>query len=188
METLAGLIRRLGHERADAPAVTLDDVTLTFGELDARASRAANVLAGLGVGPGDRVAVLDKNSPAHYELLFGAAKLGAVLVGINFRLARPEVAAILDDAEPAVLAVGAEFTALVPVAAPAVVTLGADWDQRLAAAAPDDPGREPDPDEVVLTLYSSGTTGLPKGAMLTLSLIHIPSPRDATLSRMPSSA
>ena len=167
METLAGLVRRLGAERPGAPALTLGDRTLSFADLDERSSRAAHALAALGVGVGDRVAVLDKNSPAHVELLFAAAKLGAVLVGVNFRLARAEVAAILDDAGPTVLVVGEELVGLVPDAAPPTVVLGDDYEARLAAASTTPTGRDPDPDEVVLTLYSSGTTGLPKGAMLT---------------------
>ena len=166
METLAGMIRRLGRERADAPAVTLGERTDTFARLDDRSTRAAHVLAGLGVGPGDRVAVLDKNSPSYYEVLLGAAKLGAVLVGVNFRLAPPEVAAILDDADPRAVVVGDGFAALVPAGRP-VIVLGDDWEARLDAADAVDPGHEPAPDDVVLTLYSSGTTGLPKGAMLT---------------------
>ena len=173
LETLAAMIRRLGRERADAPAVTLGERTDTFAALDDRSNRAARVLAGLGVGPGDRVAVLDKNSPSYYEVLFGAAKLGAVVVGINFRLAPPEVAAIVADAEPVAVVVGAEFAGLVPAQGPPAIVLGDDdggpdgWEGRLVAADASDPGHEPAPDDVVLTLYSSGTTGLPKGAMLT---------------------
>ena len=164
--TLAGLVRELGATRAEAPAVTLGDTTRTFGELHARSSRVARALQAAGVTPGDRVGVLDKNAPTFYEVVFGAAKLGAVTVGLNFRLAAPEVAAIVADAAPRVVVVDPEFADLLPADGPTVVQLGEEYEAWLGDDD-SDPGYEPDPDDVVLQLYSSGTTGNPKGAMLT---------------------
>jgi acyl-CoA synthetase (AMP-forming)/AMP-acid ligase II len=167
--TLAGLIRDLAAGRPLAPAVTLGDRTLTFAELDARSSRVAQALLQAGVGPQDRVAILDKNAPTFYEVVFGAAKIGAVTVGLNFRLAAPEIGAIVADAQPRVVVVAPEFRELLGDASggPRVVELGADYEAWLAGAADEDPGAGTDPDDVVLQLYSSGTTGQPKGAMLT---------------------
>jgi acyl-CoA synthetase (AMP-forming)/AMP-acid ligase II len=164
--TLAGLIRELGRTRADAPAVTLGDTTLTFGELDARSNRVARALVGGGIGPGDRVGVLDKNAPTFFEVVFGAAKVGAVTVGLNFRLATPEVTAIVEDAAPRLVVADPEFVHLLPAAGPTVIRLGEEYKAWLSDDD-SDPGHEPDPDAVVLQLYSSGTTGNPKGAMLT---------------------
>ncbi|MSW63664.1 MAG: AMP-binding protein, partial [Actinobacteria bacterium] len=149
--TLAGLIRELGRTRADAPAVTLGDTTLTFGELDARSNRVARALVGDGIGPGDRVGVLDKNAPTFFEVVFGAAKVGAVTVGLNFRLAAPEVTAVVEDAAPRLVVADPEFVHLLPVAGPAVVRLGEEYEAWLSDDD-SDPGLEPDPDAVVLQL------------------------------------
>ena len=166
--TLAGLIRDLGSGRPQAPAVTLGDRTLTFAELDARSSRVAQALLQAGVGPQDRVAILDKNAPTFYEVVFGAANIGAVTVGLNFRLAAPEIDAIVADARPRVVVAAPEFRELLGDAdGPRIVQLGAEYEAWLASAPDGDPGAGADPDDVVLQLYSSGTTGQPKGAMLT---------------------
>ena len=167
--TLAGLIRDLGSGRPQAPAVTLGDRTLSFAELDARSSRVAQALLQAGVAPQDRVAILDKNAPTFYEVAFGAAKIGAVTVGLNFRLAAPEIAAIVADARPRVVVVAPDFRELLGEATdgPRVVQLGGEYEAWLANVPDEDPGAGTDPDDVVLQLYSSGTTGQPKGAMLT---------------------
>jgi len=167
-DTLAALVRELAANRPDAPAVTLGPLTRTFAELHERSSRVARALQAAGVGPGDRVGVLDKNAPTFYEVVFGAAKLGAVTVGLNFRLAAPEVADVVADAAPRVVVVDPEFTGLLPEGGPRVVGLGPEYEAWLAGVDdPSDPGGGGDPDAVVLQLYSSGTTGRPKGAMLT---------------------
>ena len=166
-DTLAGLVRELAARRPDAPAVTLGEHTCTFAELDARSSRVASALTAAGVVPGSRVAVLDKNAPTFYEVVFGAARIGAVTVGLNFRLAAPELAEIVADAGPVVVVVAPEFAHLLPAGGPRVVQLGEEYEAWLAAAPAGEPTHRPDPDDVVLQLYSSGTTGRPKGAMLT---------------------
>ena len=104
---LADLVRTHAAQRPQAPALSCGAVTRTFAELHERSSRAANGLRALGVARGDRVAVLDKNSPAFFEVAFGCSKLGAVVVGLNWRLAAPEVADIVRDAQLSVLLVGA---------------------------------------------------------------------------------
>ncbi len=165
---LADLVRWHAASRPDAPALSCGDVTLTFAELHARSSQAANALSAAGVGRGDRVAVLDKNSPAFFEVAFACSKLGAVAVGLNWRLAPPEVAEVVRDARLSVLLVGQEQLPLVPadLAVP-VVVLGEAYEAWLAAGSATDPAVPASPDDVVLQLYSSGTTGRPKGAMIT---------------------
>ena len=107
--SFAGIIRTHGRERPDHPAIEYEGTTLTFGELDKRSSQLANALAAAGVGAGDRVAFIDKNEPEFFEVAFALAKLNAVIVGVNWRLAPTEIAQIINDARANVLIVGAEF-------------------------------------------------------------------------------
>ncbi|MGZ4718548.1 MAG: AMP-binding protein, partial [Acidimicrobiales bacterium] len=111
--TTAELIRHWAAEQPDHPALRWGDQQLTYRELDERSSRVAQALRAAGVGPGDHVAYLDKNSPEQIELFYGAAKLNAVPTPVNFRLAPPEVAVIVSDAEAKVFAVGEEFVPVV---------------------------------------------------------------------------
>ena len=132
----------------------------------------AQAVTAAGLVAGDRLAVLLRNVPEFYALLFGAARAGVVLVALNWRLAPPEVAAILDDADPRLLVVGKSQLDLVPDdPTRALVVLEDDfaaWVAEQPAAHTDQPAaHSPAPDDVVLQLYSSGTTGRPKGARLT---------------------
>lgn len=164
--TLGDTLTRVVALGAGRPAITIDDRTVTFGEFDQRAQRVAQALVRDGLRPGDRVAVLLRNCPEYFELLFGAARAGAVLVALNWRLAGPEILAILDDAGPALLVCGRDQLDLVPGDRRPVV-LEDSYEDWLAAASDEPATHVPDPDDVVLQLYSSGTTGLPKGARLT---------------------
>ena len=107
--TLAGIIRRYGQERGDATMIRCGDRLITWAEMDERSSRMAQALAAEGVGTQDRVAFIDKNGPEYFETLFGAAKLNAVTVGVNWRLAPAEMEYTVNDAEARVLIVGQEF-------------------------------------------------------------------------------
>ena len=166
----------------DAPATIYGTRTLTWEQLDARSSRVAQGLAAFGLGPADRIAFLDKNGPEYFEVLFGAAKVGAVNVAVNWRLSSREMQYIVNDAEAKVLVVGAEFASQLEEMRPgletvkAIITIGGDavlnaedslYEDWLAAQAASDPGHQAEPNEVALQLYTSGTTGHPKGAMLT---------------------
>lgn len=166
--TLASLVRRHGRERSDSPALTCGDLTRTFGELDARSSQVAAGLHAAGVGHGDRVAVLDRNSVAFFEVLFGCAKIGAVATALNWRLARAELEPILSDSAAGMLFVGEDQLGLVPATTRTrLVVMGDDYDQWLGRTPAGPPSVDVGPDDPVLQLYSSGTTGLPKGAVIT---------------------
>src|SRR4051794_26680176 len=115
IDTIAKLVRVHAEERPDHPALSAGERTLTFAELDARSNQVAQALQAEGVGPEDRVAFLDKNTIEYFELLLGAGKLNAVMVAVNWRLAAPEVAYIVNDAEAKVFVVGRAF---VPTPAP----------------------------------------------------------------------
>src|SRR5438105_11834158 len=107
--SVAGTIRKQAAERPDATALTFQDRQFTFGELDERSSRVAQGLRDAGVGERDRVAFLDKNCPEYFDTLFGSAKLNAVDVAVNWRLAPPEILYTINDAQAKVLFVGEEF-------------------------------------------------------------------------------
>src|SRR5436309_2322395 len=107
--SIAGTIRERAAECPDATAITFQGRPITYGELDARSSRVAQGLRAAGVGERDRVAFLDKNCPEYFDTLFGGAKLNAVDVAVNWRLAPPEISYTVNDAQAKVLFVGEEF-------------------------------------------------------------------------------
>lgn len=170
--SLAGVLRRLANERPDHEAFVFGEQRLSFGGLHQRSSRLANALVDAGVGPGDRVAVVLGNGIEFFEIAFGVSKADATLVALNWRLSPPELAAILADAQPSLLIVDPDFAGKVPGVNERgsdmrVVTLGDDYEEQLSVASPEDPDVASAPDNVMLVLYSSGTTGRPKGVMLT---------------------
>lgn len=83
IRTIADIVRVHGRDRPDTPALVVGDRTITFGELDARSSRAAQAFARAGIGFGDRVAFVERNGSEFFDVVFGLAKLGAVGVPVN---------------------------------------------------------------------------------------------------------
>jgi fatty-acyl-CoA synthase len=155
-------------------AIEHSDVRITYGELDARSETLKSALLRLGLSRGDRVASLTSNSPEHVELFFACAKAGLVLTPLSWRSAAAELTYQLTNAEPTALFVDSQHDSLADAA-----LAGTDWKPaRLALAraeldtlasedatceldAPVDDGDD------LLLLYTSGTTGRPKGARLT---------------------
>ena len=132
------------------------EVTLTYREMAERADAVASGLLRSGVGPGSRVGVLSEHSVALWELLLGCCRLGAVPVLVNTRLAPPEIDAVLSDAQAAVVLCSDTFAALAPN--------GQSLSDFCAASKQIDPlPRPPGRDDDAVQLYTSGTTGLPKG-------------------------
>lgn len=167
--TLGALLSDQARTRPHEPCLTYEDVTYDYAEVERRSTAAAHALASAGVGPGDRVAVLAHNGVEYFDLLFGCGKAGATLVALNWRLAAREIEQILDDASPSLVVVSHDFLPLLGSAAegPAhVIDIDLDYDAWVGAARPTElPGSEAG--GVALQLYTSGTTGLPKGVMLT---------------------
>src|SRR5579859_3641220 len=109
LPTVADIVRHHGRTRPDRVALYFEGRSVSFGELDRRASRVAQGLIAAGIKPKARIAILAKNDPAFFELWFGATKAGAVLVPVNFRLAPPEIAYVVNDAKAELLFVGSDF-------------------------------------------------------------------------------
>src|SRR5262245_38106478 len=99
LTSLADIVRTHGAARPERPALQYEGRTITFGDLDERSSRAANGLKELGVGAQERIAFVKKNGPEFFEVTFGVAKLNAVGVAVNWRLAPTEMAYIIRDAQ-----------------------------------------------------------------------------------------
>lgn len=152
-------------ERPGSTCLIFEDQTVTFAHLDARSGRVAGALRARGAAVGDRVAILAHSHPAFFELLLGCAKAGAIMVPINQRLSPREVGEILADCEPSLLILGEELVHLVPEGGNVPIVGMNDYAAwrdgaegiSASAAGPDDP---------VLILYTSGTTALPKGVVL----------------------
>ncbi len=161
-----------------APAVFQDETVLTFADLDARANRVANALAGLGVGPEDRVALAFNNDWRFLEALFGAMRLGAVPVPLNIRMGDDALRYIVEDSEARVLvasAAMAERARALAERVPAIKHLlvdgpaegGIAYEPFVSGASSTFPRRRTAGDEVCMQLYTSGSTGKPKGVLLT---------------------
>ncbi|MDL5204853.1 o-succinylbenzoate--CoA ligase [Streptomyces sp. ALI-76-A] len=144
----------------------------TYAELYDRTTRLAHALRARGVRRGDRIAYLGPNHPSYLETLFAAGTLGAVFVPLNTRLAGPEIAYQLADSGARALVYGPSFQGLVaglPGTTDVRVYLeaGAEYEEALAEAAADPVDEPVAPDDTCIIMYTSGTTGRPKGAMLT---------------------
>jgi long-chain acyl-CoA synthetase len=178
IECIADIVRTHGQDRPDAPAIEYEDRSISFAELDERSSRIANALADAGVAEQDRVAFIDKNGPEFFEVNFGLGKVNAVNVGVNWRLAPTEMAQIINDARAKIVVVGPDFVPHVEKiedelgTVRKIVAIGGhgrwdDYEDWLGGFDAVDPGATAGPQDVALQLYTSGTTGLPKGVMLT---------------------
>jgi fatty-acyl-CoA synthase len=157
-------------------SVALEDAatgrSLTYAELDARAGRVAALMAARGVGGDDRVAVLSRNRIEFFELLFGCARLGAVLVPLNWRMPPAELDGLIADAEPVLLFHGAgEVAAVRALAAPPpAVDFDGDYEALLASAPPRSWRVRWPAAATWYLLYTSGTTGRPKGVIYTFRM------------------
>jgi acyl-CoA synthetase (AMP-forming)/AMP-acid ligase II len=156
-----------------------EHIRRNFGELNERANRLANAMRGLGVGHGDRVALLALNEPEYYDLFFGLGKIGAILVPVNYRLAGPEIQYILSDSGAKVLVFSPEFTATVDsirkdIPAQVCIAISEDppewaisYEKLIQNSSSQEPEIKGGDDDTLTILYTSGTTGKPKGAELT---------------------
>ena len=179
MPHMADIPRYQASVRGNDVAVWFEGQETNFRELEVRSNRVANGLLAAGIEPGDRIAFLGKNLGSYFEMLFGCTKVRATMAGMNNRLAAPELQFVLSDSEAKILFVSQDFYDIVdqvlkdcPMIKKVIAIEGgrSDWDDyekwRDKQSA-DHPGIETLPDDDVIQLYTSGTTGLPKGVQLT---------------------
>jgi fatty-acyl-CoA synthase len=143
---------------------------VTYAELDRRSGEVAALLAARGIQPGDRVAILCRNRVAFFELLFGCAKRGAILVPLNWRMPAAELAPLVADAEPSLLFFGAEDAEVAAALGLNRVGLDGEYEAALAASTPGCWRAHWPADETWYLLYTSGTTGTPKGVIYTYGM------------------
>ena len=175
---IGDITRRHALTRPDRTAIHFEGTRLTYGELDRRTNQVPNGLIAEGVGRQRRAAILSKNGPAFFELWFGAAKVDVVLVPVNFRLAAPEVAYVVEDAGAELLFVSADFYPVIDKVAHdlkavrRIIALDGphgDWESYadwVARQSDQDRAMEVAAGNCAIQLYTSGTTGHPKGAQL----------------------
>ena len=162
----------------DRHAIVFDDMRLTFGEIAGRVNRLANGLAELGVGAGDRVAVMQVNCNEHVESYFATAKLDAILVPINFRARSEELTFMLNDSGVKAIILGQRYQDMLRSIKPELTTLEHQitleapgegfvfYDDLLANASDEERFPTADGDDVTIIMFTAGTTGTPKGVML----------------------
>jgi fatty-acyl-CoA synthase len=175
-DNVAGWIDRHAEERPDSLAVADARLRLDYAAFGDRVRRCAGWFAGEGVGPGDRVALLLRNRSAYLETVFAAARLGAIAVPLNARLTAAELHGLLADCRPAALLTDAEHetaasAACKSLAEPPWLRTSCDdeaggYEAAIAAAAPREAIEPVSPEDPMILMYTSGTTGTPKGALL----------------------
>ena len=171
---VAELIRERARSRPAEIALTMNGRSTTWAELHGRACQTANAMRALGIQPQDRVAFIDKNGVDYFVFLFGCALCAAVSVPVSWRFTQAELAATIADAQVRLVIVGDEFVSQlgdVTTKSLQYVALGehATW-PRFAAWIAEHPTSDPqvrsEGDAVAMQLYTSGTTGLPKGVLI----------------------
>ena len=179
LKSVADISRIHAAEQPGHVALDFNDRITTYGALDERASKVAQGLIGLGQTPTSRIGYLGKNCDRYFEVLLGAFKARAVIVGVNWRLAAPEVAYVLNDAGCEVIFVGKEFYEIIAKVQSDCLNLKTiiamdgghaswpDYEEWRDAQKTIDPMLPIAPEDDVIQLYTSGTTGHPKGVQLT---------------------
>jgi fatty-acyl-CoA synthase len=162
---LPELVGRNARRTPDAVALVFEGATRTFAELDERAARLAAALCARGVGQGDHVAILMRNRLELVEAFLAIQRLGACAVPVNFRLAPDELVYVLRHSRAAGVLADQEVPAVPGLRF--VLPVGDAYEAALAEAAPAPPDVLVDDEDLAFLMYTSGTTGRPKGAMLT---------------------
>ena len=166
--TVGAMLRNQARDRPERIAVDDGSRQLSFAVFNERVNRTANLLASRGVVRGERVALCSENRIEYLELAFAAAKLGAILCTLNWRLTRSELDYCVALVTPKVLIVSARFRDSLDrtMAGIAGFEFGDAYEAALAASSAAEPDVYVDPEDGLLIIYTSGTTGRPKAALL----------------------
>lgn len=171
-ETLAGMVEGHAERTPEAIAIRFGERQWSWAEWSSRIRHTAGALRAAGLERGHCVAFLDKNHPACLEVLIAGASIGVVTTVVNWRVVGDELVHVLADSGASVLLVGAELRGAADAAAGLVpgvsriIEIGDEYESLLAAAAPTPPDPRVNENETALVIYSSGTTGRPKGVLL----------------------
>ena len=168
--TFDAFFNHWAHDRGDAIAHEEGGRTTTFAQMDVRSRKIAALLRELGVKKGDRIAWIGKNADIYFQIFYAAARIGVVMAPIGWRLALAEMAFILNDTGAKVVFAGEGFAETVEALRADIPAIAHVLDENTARAAieamPDIAIVPAGPDDAALQLYTSGTTGHPKGAVL----------------------
>jgi len=159
------------HAAVRPEAIAVEDSTrkFTYKEMNQRVNLLANALMSKGVRHGDRVAILSENCISHLELEMAAAKLGVIVPCLNWRLSDAELTHCIRLTAPSLILVSARFAQhiqRIEHGVPWIVHIEQDYESLLASSSDDEPQTEVVPEDGLVILYTSGTTGLPKGALI----------------------
>ncbi len=171
---IADLIWEQAQQRPDQVGLIFEGAEFTYARMNARSNKAAQAFLDMGIRPGDRICWLARNVSTFWDALFGAAKIGAVMTPINWRLAPLEVDQILTDANPALFVAERAFLNALdgiegrPECTTMVLHEGGEgcFDTLIDKHEDVEPEYSPTSNDVLVQLYTSGTTGLPKGVIL----------------------
>ena len=159
-------------------ALVFEGRRFTYEEVAERVNKLANALAGIGVGKGDRVAMIQVNCNEHVEAYFASAKLDAVYVPLNFRLNKEELERVLKDSSPSVLISGMRYTEMIDqevtrqgelnhfIVLDGLVDGWLSYEDLIDSASTEERLPESDGDDLTMLMFTAGTTGNPKGVML----------------------
>ena len=167
--TIGEILRDQTALRPDAIAIEDDSRSYSYKAFNARVNRLANGLADMGVGHGDRIAVLAENRIEYMEIAYAAAKTGAIICALNWRLAAGELTHCVNLVTPKLAFVSERFAesfAGLDIAVEETVQLSNAYEALLAASDAREPDITVDPEDGLAIIYTSGTTGLPKGALI----------------------
>lgn len=174
---LGEIIRDCIQKYKNKVAVIQGNRSITFAELDERANRLANALIGMGLQPGDRLAVMSRNCHQFREVCISAFKAGLILVPLNVRHKEPEISYVINDCEPTAVIHQNEYAGLIDsvrskaafvkncicIEQAGEKTLG--YEGLITQSPPSEPAVKTSEDDLALLMYTSGTTGQPKGVM-----------------------
>ncbi|HJO59862.1 MAG TPA: long-chain-fatty-acid--CoA ligase [SAR202 cluster bacterium] len=163
----------------DRTAIVFDGKRFSFQELEERVKRLANALSGMGVGAGDRIATMQVNCNENIETYFAAAKLDAVYVPLNFRSRPEEIEYMINDSKPKVLITGERYVSMVDEIKPDLTSVAGyvvlddaseegweSYEHLLSVSSDEDLYPTGDEDDLTMVMFTAGTTGSPKGVML----------------------